>query len=604
MCGIAGVFDPVHNLGNQMPIFEDMLKTLKYRGPSDTGIRIFDHTALIHARLAVMDPENGKQPMTFGQYSIIYNGELYNSEEIKKQLIEKGILFQTNCDTEVVLKAYMYYGIDCLQLFNGIFAFAVYDELQDELFLARDKIGVKPLFYTFINDTFVFGSEIKNLLAHPLVMPQLDNEGIHQLMLLGPGKISGSGVFQNIFELKPAEFLLLSKKGYQKKCYYQLMDQIHHDDLPTTIDTVKRLVTEGIERQLVSDVPLACFLSGGLDSSIISAIASKTYQKMGKQLTTFSVNYLDNERYFTSNKFQPDSDDEYIQLVSEAIQSNHISITIDSNDLIDALYEAVDAKDLPGMADVDGSLLLFCKKVKEHVDVALSGECADEIFGGYPWYRDPSILFQEGFPWAQNIEYRNDLLLEKWQIDGRKYVLDLVNETQIHSHILPCEDFEKRMKQMVNLNLNWFMQTLLDRKDRMSMYSGLEVRVPFCDIHILEYLYHTPWSYKDLNGREKGLLREAMKDLLPERVLERKKNPFPKTHHPLYLKQLRYELSLLLNNENEPIWKILNQDEVQKLMHQETEKNWYGQLMTTPQTIAYFLQINYWLKKYKVRIVE
>ena len=604
MCGIAGVFDPVHNLGNQMPIFEDMLKTLKHRGPSDTGIRIFDHTALIHARLAVMDPENGKQPMTFGQYSIIYNGELYNSEEIKKQLIEKGILFQTNCDTEVVLKAYMYYGIDCLQLFNGIFAFAVYDELQDELFLARDKIGVKPLFYTFINDTFVFGSEIKNLLAHPLVMPQLDNEGIHQLMLLGPGKISGSGVFQNIFELKPAEFLLLSKKGVQKKCYYQLMDQIHHDDLPTTIDTVKRLVTEGIERQLVSDVPLACFLSGGLDSSIISAIASKTYQKMGKQLTTFSVNYLDNERYFTSNKFQPDRDDEYIQLVSEAIQSNHISITLDSNDLIDALYEAVDAKDLPGMADVDGSLLLFCKKVKEHVDVALSGECADEIFGGYPWYRDPSILFQEGFPWAQNIEYRNDLLLEKWQIDGRKYVLDLVNETQIHSHILPCEDFEKRMKQMVNLNLNWFMQTLLDRKDRMSMYSGLEVRVPFCDIHILEYLYHTPWSYKDLNGREKGLLREAMKDLLPERVLERKKNPFPKTHHPLYLKQLRYELSLLLNNENEPIWKILNQDEVQKLMHQETEKNWYGQLMTTPQTIAYFLQINYWLKKYKVRIVE
>ena len=129
MCGIAGVFDPVHNLGNQMPIFEDMLKTLKHRGPSDTGIRIFDHTALIHARLAVMDPENGKQPMTFGQYSIIYNGELYNSEEIKKQLIEKGILFQTNCDTEVVLKAYMYYGIDCLQLFNGIFAFAVYDEL-------------------------------------------------------------------------------------------------------------------------------------------------------------------------------------------------------------------------------------------------------------------------------------------------------------------------------------------------------------------------------------------------------------------------------------------------------------------------------------------
>ena len=604
MCGIAGVFDPVHNLGNQMPIFEDMLKTLKHRGPSDTGIRIFDHTALIHARLAVMDPENGKQPMTFGQYSIIYNGELYNSEEIKKQLIEKGILFQTNCDTEVVLKAYMYYGIDCLQLFNGIFAFAVYDELQDELFLARDKIGVKPLFYTFINDTFVFGSEIKNLLAHPLVMPQLDNEGIHQLMLLGPGKISGSGVFQNIFELKPAEFLLLSKKGVQKKCYYQLMDQIHHDDLPTTIDTVKRLVTEGIERQLVSDVPLACFLSGGLDSSIISAIASKTYQKMGKQLTTFSVNYLDNERYFTSNKFQPDRDDEYIQLVSEAIQSNHISITLDSNDLIDALYEAVDAKDLPGMADVDGSLLLFCKKVKEHVDVALSGECADEIFGGYPWYRDPSILFQEGFPWAQNIEYRNDLLLEKWQIDGRKYVLDLVNETQIHSHILPCEDFEKRMKQMVNLNLNWFMQTLLDRKDRMSMYSGLEVRVPFCDIHILEYLYHTPWSYKDLNGREKGLLREAMKDLLPERVLERKKNPFPKTHHPLYLKQLRYELSLLLNNENEPIWKILNQDEVQKLMHHEIEKNWYGQLMTTPQTIAYFLQINYWLKKYKVRIVE
>lgn len=604
MCGIAGVYDFNHSLENQYPIFENMLNTLKHRGPNDHSISLFDHCALIHARLAIMDPQNGKQPMTYKQHTIIYNGEIYNCDEIRHDLIEKGFLFDSNCDTEVVLKAFHYYGISCLDKFNGIFAFAVYDSIEGSLFLARDKMGVKPLFYTFIDETFIFGSEIKNILAHPLVQPILNQEGIHQLILLGPSKINGTAIFHNIFELKPAEYMLIKQEQVTKKIYYQLNDQIHLDDSQTTIEKVKHLVKNAIERQLVSDAPLACFLSGGLDSSIICSVASRYYQRHGKKLTTFSVEFIDNEKYFTSSFYQPNADHDYISLMSDAIHCNHITISLDSNDLIDSLYEAVDAKDLPGMADIDGSLLLFCKKVKEVVDVALSGECADEIFGGYPWFKNPTILYQEGFPWAQNIEYRNSLLQPQWQTKASDYISNLIKQS-LHSYsILSCDPHEIKTKQMVQLNKEWFMQTLLDRKDRMSMYSGLEVRVPFCDIHIFEYLYHTPSYLKELHGREKGLLREAMKEYLPNEIYQRKKSPFPKTHHPLYLKQLRYELSLLLQNKQEPIWKILNQKEVEKLMDHELETNWYGQLMTTPQTIAYFLQINYWLKKYKIKIIQ
>lgn len=327
---------------------------------------------------------------------------------------------------------------------------------------------------------------------------------------------------------------------------------------------------------------------------------------MGKKLKTFSVGYKDNEKYFKSSKFQPNSDEEYIKIMSDFLGSEHYNIVLDTEDVVNALYTAVDARDLPGMADVDSSLLLFCKEIKNYVTVALSGECADEIFGGYPWYRDEKIRSKYGFPWAQSTEYRESFLNDEFRnfISGVDYVNgkyeETVNNTSKRSGISPLEE---RMREMVNLNTKWFMQTLLDRKDRMSMYSGLEVRVPFCDYRIAEYMYTVPWEIKDLKGREKGLLRTAMEGLLPESILWRKKSPYPKTHNPAYFEAVKNILRDILQSGGEPIFDIMKKSALEGLLTTDRSEPWYGQLMTTPQTIAYIIMLNYWMKKFNVQIV-
>ena len=611
MCGLAGVCDFKHDISNQKPIFHDMMKTIKNRGPNDEGIYTNRHVALIHTRLAVVDPENGQQPMFTSveknKYILIYDGELYNTGEIRHELSKQGFEFNSHSDTEVVLKAYIYWKEKCVEHFNGIFAFAIWDEEKRALFIARDRIGVKPLFYAQVHDTFIFGSEIKTLLAHPLLEAEIDATSIAEIMLIGPGRTPGYGVFRNIYELKAGEYAYLNEEGIHKKTYYQLIDQVHTHNETRTIKKVHDLVYDAIKRQLVADVPIGTFLSGGLDSSIITSIAASILKEKGKQLKTFSVDYVDNDVYFKPTKFQPNSDNEYINIMVDYVKSDHTTIKINADELVDCLFDAVDARDLPGMADVDASLLLFGKEVRKHITVAISGECADEIFGGYPWYRDEETRNYDGFPWSQNIEYRASFLQDCWleNIEPNAYVYEKYQTTCREASV--CEDvppLDKRMKEMMNLNIQWFMQTLLDRSDRMSMSAGLEVRVPFCDYRILDYLYHTPWSLKDYHDREKGLLRVAMKDILPEEILWRKKSPFPKTHNPAYLNKLRIKLDALLQDSSAKVWQIIKPEAAEKLLHDEVSQPWYGQLMTTPQTIAYFLQIDYWLKKYKIKIIQ
>lgn len=611
MCGIGGVYDNKHDISNQKPIFYEMMKTLKNRGPNDEGIYTNRHVALIHTRLAVVDPENGQQPMFTthdkNKYILIYNGELYNTSEIRHDLTKLGYEFNTHSDTEVVLKAYIEWKEKCVDHFNGIFAFALWDDAAKRLFLARDRIGVKPLFYVQVHDTYIFGSEIKTLLAHPLFDPQIDAHSIAEIMLIGPGRTPGYGVFKNVEELKPGEYAYLDGDGIHKTTYYKVTDKEHTDNEAKTIKKVHDLVIDSIKRQLVSDVPIGTFLSGGLDSSIISSVAATYLREKGKQLKTFSVDYVDNDQYFQPTHFQPNSDADFIGIMVDYLKSDHTTIKVNTDELIESLFHAVDARDLPGMADVDGSLYLFAKEVKKQVTVALSGECADEIFGGYPWYRDEDVRGIDGFPWSQSTLYRASFMQDKWlkKLDPTAYVYEKYQNTCLNaSQCDGLSPLETRMKEMMNLNIQWFMQTLLDRKDRMTMANGLEVRVPFCDYRILDYLYHVPWSLKDYEGREKGLLRIAMKDILPEEILWRKKSPYPKTHNPAYLRKLREMLEALIANPSAMLWKIVKPEVASTLLVDEVAQPWYGQLMTTPQTIAYFLQINYWLEKYRIQIVE
>ena len=608
MCGIAGEVCYSQAVIRNKDSFLRMQKVLEPRGPDQKGLYINNNVALIHSRLSVIDIENGIQPMmvTYGnnKYTIVYNGELYNTDEVRNELIVSGHNFTTKSDTEVILKAYVQWKDECVNKFNGIFAFAIWDEYEQHLFFARDRIGVKPFFYTIVNESFIFGSEIKSLLEHKYVEPVIDENSIAEIIFLGPGRTPGCGIFKNINELKPACCGFYNKSGIKIKKYWVLKDKEHTDSFDDTVEKVRYLVKDAITRQLVSDVPIGTFLSGGLDSSIISSIANTHLNEKGQHLKTFSVTYEDNDKYFKSSKFQPNSDNKFIDKMVEYLQSEHNLITLSNHDLANALFQAVDARDLPGMADVDSSLLLFCKEIKKHCTVALSGECADEIFGGYPWYRDKNIRAINGFPWSQTTNYRKSFLKDDIKIpDAETFVYSKYNDTIINtSKIGKISPLESRMKEMMKLNFEWFMQTLLDRKDRMSMYNGLEVRVPFCDYRIAEYLYSVPWELKDYNNYEKGLLRKSMEGILPEEILWRKKSPYPKTHNPIYLNIVSNMLRNVIENPSSPLLKIIKKTELEKLLKEDKNEPWYGQLMTTPQTIAYFLQINYWLEKYNITI--
>lgn len=586
-----------------------MLSTMLRRGPDGSGSYTAGPCTLLHARLAVIDPVGGAQPMGLDDsqehYQIVYNGELYNTAVIRRELEKLGHTFHGHSDTEVVLHSYAQWGEACVEKFNGIFAFAVWEEKRNRLFLARDRIGVKPLFYKCHDGGLIFASEIKTILTYPTVRAEVDEQGIGELLLLGPGRTPGCGVFRGIQELEPGCCACYERGKLAVRRYWMLTDREHRDSFGETADQVRYLVTDAIRGQMVSDVPLGAFLSGGLDSSLICAVCGAELAKQGKQLTTFSVDYTDQDKHFHPTKFQPNSDRYYIGLMKEELSCDHHWSVLDPEELVDALVDATRARDLPGMADVDFSLLVFCRQIRQFVTVALSGECADEIFGGYPWYRDPEVRAVDGFPWAQNTKQRLSFLRsEKLRQNGESYIRDRYLQTLRESDILPGNSpEERRMKEMVNLNFRWFMQTLLDRKDRMSMYTGLEVRVPFCDYRLAEYMYGVPWEYKDYRGREKGLLRKAMEGILPEEVLYRKKSPYPKTFDPKYFSLVSMKLRQLLDDGRSPLLQIVRREALEALLTAEYAWPWYGQLMNVPQTVAYMLQIDCWLREYRVDIM-
>ncbi len=424
--------------------------------------------------------------------------------------------------------------------------------------------------------------------------------------MLGPAKTIGSAVFKDINELPPASYMIYSNEKIVIKAYWKLKAMEHNESEKETIAHTRYLVKDAIERQLVSDVPLCTFLSGGLDSSIISRVASDYYKENGSTLNTYSVDYIDNDKYFKSSLFQPNKDSDFIDMISDYIESRHHNVMLDNKEVAKALIESTYARTLPGFTDVDSSLLLFCRAVKKKHTVALSGECADEIFGGYPWYHNKEILFEETFPWSRSTDVRKSILKDGLLPYGEEYVHNRYVETVNKTSYLDSDNAtEKRMREMFRLNLDWFMQTLLVRKDVMSMESSLEVRVPFCDYRIVEYAYNMPWSIKSIDGREKGILRKAFEDVLPYEITWRKKSPYPKTHNPVYFKEVCKMMDVVLSDKSTPLYEMLNFNEIKKLMDNPDALSapWYGQLMRGPQVLAYIVQIYYWIKDNDVQFV-
>lgn len=623
MCGIAGFCNLKENYTKQRgkwePILSGMHASLRRRGDDASGIWLKEQIGLSHARLSIRDIEHGSQPMIRSRNgrtcAIVHNGEIYNTDELIPPLREAGYTFDTTSDTEVILYAYMHYGEQFISMLNGIFSFAIWDDALRTLFLCRDRAGTKPLFYTIRQDTLIFGSEPKALFCYPGCIPEINADSLREILSVGPARTPGCGVFCGVKEVLPGHFLRFSPaslsagaSGQLKDItYWELEAKEHTDSYPQTVEKTSFLVRDAIRRQMISDVPVATFLSGGLDSSIVTSVAASYMRAHGETLNTFSFDFRENDIYFQSNAFQPERDLPYVQEMLSYCHTNHSCLECDEITLADKLYDAVEAKDLPGMTDIDASLLFFCSLVAQKNKVVLTGECADEIFGGYPWFYRKELMNRNGFPWSADLSARTIFLDQELvkKLELSAYSHSRYQESLAKAPHLSGENKEEYTRRSIAyLNIKWFMQTLLDRMDRTSMYSGLEARVPFADHRIMEYVFNVPWKMKYKNGVEKTLLRDACADLLPESLLHRKKSPYPKTYHPAYEKLLVERLFAIVEDPCAPIAPLIDRKKAKKFMasHKELGKPWFGQLMAGPQLMAYFIQINYWMETYHLSL--
>ncbi|MBO5212224.1 MAG: asparagine synthase (glutamine-hydrolyzing) [Clostridia bacterium] len=603
MCSICGVVN-FADAYEKTDIVLKMNKAMKHRGPDASDIFNDKNACLGHNRLCVVDIENGKQPMSvmYGnkKYTIVYNGEIYNCDELRAELQKQGFELTTTCDTEVVLLSYILYGESVCDYLNGIFAFCVYD--GEKIFCARDRFGVKPFYYALRGNDFIFASEIKAMLSHPKISAKIEREGLWELLYLSPNFISGKSVFCDISELDLAQCLVFDKKGLRKRTYWRIEAQQYFKDREHAIEKTRFLVSDAIKRQLVSDVPLCSLLSGGLDSSVVSAIASEEYRNQGKILDTYSFEYEGNKESFEKSLFQPEKDDDFAILASRYLKTDHTVLTAPTSEVAKRLFDATLCRDLPGQADIDSSLHYFCERIKERHTVGLSGECSDEIFGGYPWFYRPEMLYSDFFPWIHSPRLRPSLFKGDVANSDTGYakMRDLYKATLNECPTLKSDSPTMKASRIASyLSVKFFMSSLLQRKDRMSMASGLEIRVPFADHRIFEFVFNVPWEIKFEGGVEKALLRNAMVGKLPDCILWRKKSPYPKTHNPEYLKAVRKMLDSRLSS-NGFLKEFLDTERLDEIL--SSNSTWFGQLMGGAQLVAWLIQFDIWMKEYNIDI--
>jgi asparagine synthase (glutamine-hydrolysing) len=573
MCGIVGWVAFDQDLTAARAVVDAMTTTMVCRGPDAGGTWSDSHVALGHRRLAVIDLAGGAQPMTVragGRHvTIAYSGEIYNFAELRRELDGLGHRFRTRSDTEVVLHGYLQWGGRVAEKLNGMYAFAVWDGRDDRLALIRDRMGVKPLYYYRTTDGVVFGSEPKALLAHPQVSAAVDVDGLREMLTLV--KTPGEAIWDGMRELEPGTELSVGRDGVRQRTYWQLERKPHPDDLPATIANIRELLADIVERQLVSDVPLCVLLSGGLDSSVVTALAAERLRLTGETVRTFALDFPDQRSRFVANELRPEVDAPYGWEVARRCGTAHSDIVQHPEHLADPEIRraAVTARDLPtGPGELDFSLYLLFRAIKRESTVALSGEAADEVFGGYRYFQRPDLWQERTFPWlamsaAQQRPAGPAMLRPELDdaLDLAGYTSDRYVDATREVTRLPGEDErDHRLHLAGHLYLTRFVRLLLDRKDRISMAVGLEVRVPYCDHRLVEYLYNIPWSMKFFDGREKSLLRAAGEDLLPPSVAQRRKSQYPLTTHPGYLLRLQEQARQLAEREHpvleivDPVW--------------------------------------------------
>ncbi|MGH3168691.1 MAG: asparagine synthase (glutamine-hydrolyzing), partial [Trebonia sp.] len=548
MCGITGWVDFGRDLRYERAAIEAMAATMACRGPDAGGVWTSAHAAIGHRRLAVIDLPGGEQPMrapgsTSGPGNgdddvvLTFSGEIYNFTELRRDLEALGHEFRTRSDTEVLLRAYLQWGPECVSRLNGMFAFGVWDGPRRELLLARDRLGVKPLYYAPVPDGVLFGSEPKAILAHPGFRAEIDAEGLAELFSQLGTKTPGHGIYRGLSEVRPGTIVQVGRDGLRTSAYWTLEAREHTDDLATTVSTVRDLLTDIVHRQTVADVPLCSLLSGGLDSSVVSALAADSLKRRDRaKLATYSVDFTGSQDTFEPDQLRPSHDEPYARAAAEYIGSRHSTVVLEADDLVTAQWGPLAAHDLPAMGDMWVSIYLLFREIRKQSTVALSGESADEVFGGYAWYHVPELLAAPTFPWAAGGSWEPLLRPDvQRRVRLREYAADQYARALAEAPRLGGESpGDRRIREVLYLGLTRWLPILLDRKDRLSMANGLEVRVPFCDHRLVEYVWNVPWAMKETGGIEKGLLRTAAAGLLPADLLRRRKSIYPGAADPAY----------------------------------------------------------------------
>ena len=617
MCGIAGAVDLAR--GVDRAEVAPMVETMACRGPDDEGLWLSGDTddnsraraALGHRRLAVVDVPGGRQPMTLERHgetvlTLVFSGEVYNFRELRRELESRGHTFRTASDTEVVLVGWLEWGSDVVERLNGMFAFAIWDERSEELFLVRDRMGVKPLYWYPTPDGALFGSEPKAILAHPRAEAVLDLDGLREL--LAHVKTPGHGIYRGMYEVRPGSFVRVRREGADVHRYWQLEALEHTDDRETTVSHVRELLDDIVDRQLIADVPLCALLSGGLDSSAITALAAEKLRAQDAgPVRSFSVDFVGYEDAFSADPMRDTPDGPYVRELAEYVAADHTAITLSNEDLTDPAARAavLAARDVPvSIGDMDTSLYLLFKAIRGRSTVALSGESADEVFGGYRWFHDADAVNADTFPWMaatrmgpldHSTSHFTPELRDKLDLAG--YVDASYRDALAEVPRLDgVSAQERRMREVCYLHLTRFVQILLDRKDRMSMASGLEVRVPFCDHRLVQYVFNTPWALKTFDGREKSLLRAATRDLLPSSIVDRVKSPYPSTQDPGYEKALRASVADLVADRDAPVREIVDLDALRAAIDAPQD----GPSIDTDRArLESVLQTDAWMRRYR-----
>ncbi|GCE21660.1 asparagine synthase (glutamine-hydrolyzing) [Dictyobacter kobayashii] len=613
MCGITGWIDWEVDVTQQSAVIEAMAATLRYRGPDANGVWLSPRAAFAHRRLMVIDPAGGAQPMVYESgahtYAITYNGEIYNFRELRRELESRGHTFRTQSDTEVILHGYVEWGEECTRHLNGIFAFGLWDDQRQRLLLARDHLGVKPLFYAQRGSAIIFGSELKALLAHPLVKPEVDRDGMADILGVPVVHTPGFGYYHDVHEVRPGYQIAFERERTRVTQYWSLRSAPHSDDLETTTQHIQALLKDTVKRQLIADVPVVSMLSGGLDSSGLTALAASEFRREGKQLDTYSIDFAESDAYFTGNDMRPSLDAPWVQRVSEHAMTRHHTVTVDTPELLENLLKPLYAHDVPALGQIETSLYLIFKAMKEHATVALSGESADEVFGGYPWYFYDEVLSAKTFPWlmmmGRNRGMRSlppllsaDLMQ---QVKPYEYLARRYSDALTEVPRLEGEDAEAaKRREIMYMGLTRWLPILLDRKDRMSMATGFEVRVPFCDYRLVEYVWNIPWQMKTVDNIEKGILRRAFRDSLPDDARMRRKSAYPSSQHPSYVKGVCDWVLQILNDPNAAVRPYINVEAYRGIATRQDPALAEDFAIGPLERI---IQLEAWLKDYQVSFI-